>query len=315
MLPQWNEDFEAGLQTLPPEAWDRWLWQSPMHEKLTPDVMLNESHLLGLLISRYRARYSPEAMDFRMGDLWPMFVHGSQVVKNLTLRQLRDSLEDLQMHFSDYSADWEHVGTALDALLARFGTLNLEEQDSAVLNDVSLLDGPGQLSLPCIRRFTVLFAVLYRHVYLASVAEYTAELTTNGSIEHCHVEAGLDNFHRHCMHADIPPAARIIYEQDFAGMYSSVTQVVYYHFRDYERRQQLPLDDVRAGQCLTSCLSVALELYPDIPVVYEDDTLPTGWAWMLLAGGALYLVSPVVHGKRAAHTGPCIWTLLQIATL
>ena len=40
------------------------------------------------------------------------------------------------------------------------------------------------------------------------------------------------------MMADLPPAARIIYKQDFQGMYHCVTQVVYMHFPSYDRKQQ-----------------------------------------------------------------------------
>jgi hypothetical protein len=90
-------------------------------------------------------------------------------------------------------------------------------------------------------------------------------------------------------------------------MYNCVTQVVYFHYPDYRRRTQQGLEDVRGGRSLVNCLSVALELEPDIPVCYEDDSLKPGWNWMLVAGGRVYLVSP----EREVFTGACIWPLLS----
>ena len=97
-------------------------------------------------------------------------------------------------------------------------------------------------------------------------------------------------------------------------MYNSVTQVVYFHYPNYERRLQLGLDAIRGGLCPLEALSVALELQPDVPLFYEDEPLGPGWCWMLLSGGALYLASPVgPDSDRAVYTGPCIWALLAKA--
>lgn len=215
MISQWNREFEEGKQTLPEEAWDKWLWGCDMNVPLTQHVMLNEMHLLGLLIARYRARYQPQTMDVCLGGFWPHIVHGAKNVRNLTLRQLRDTIEDIQMHLSDYSSDWDNVTRALNALLGRFGEMNLHTQLPGVMDDLASTDpeNKGRLSLPFIRRTTALMAVLYRHVHLASVAEECETVEANTCIEHCHIEAGLDTFYKHAMHADLPPGARIIYKQ------------------------------------------------------------------------------------------------------
>jgi hypothetical protein len=215
MISQWNREFEEGEQTLPEEAWDRWLWQCDMNAPLTQHVMLNEMHLLGLLIARYRARYQPHTMDLCLGGFWPHIVWGSKNVRVMTLRQLRDTIEDIQMHLTDYATDWDNISTALDALLARFGELNLFLQPPGVIDDLASADPEtaGRLSLPFIRRTTALLAVLYRHVHLASVAHESEAVEPSECIENCHIQAGLDNFYKHAMHADLPPGARIIYKQ------------------------------------------------------------------------------------------------------
>ncbi len=235
MLHRWNRDFERGEANLPKEAWDQWIWNTRLHDPITADVMLNEMHLLGLLIARYRAKFFPSTMDIRLNSFWPTFVHGGLTIRSLTLRQLKDSFEDLQFHWDTYSEDWDAVAMALDALMARFGAFNLEVNDTALMDDISCLDPdkPGCLSLSFIRRMTASFCVLYRHIHLASVANVIEDARVEENVENCHVQAGLDAFYRHYMHSDLPPCAKIVYRQDFAGMYSCVTQVIYYHYPSY----------------------------------------------------------------------------------
>lgn len=92
------------------------------------------------------------------------------------------------------------------------------------------------------------------------------------------------------MYANIPPASRVIYKQDFAGMYQSITQVVYCHFPDYARKGQFGLAGIRSGKSQLHCLSVAMELRPYIPLALEDDAWKEGWNWLLMLGGKVYLV-------------------------
>ena len=69
-LAEWNRAFEAGAPSpLPPDAWDHWLWRSRLHDAPTAVAMLNEMHLLGLLIARYRARFHPATMEVRLSTV------------------------------------------------------------------------------------------------------------------------------------------------------------------------------------------------------------------------------------------------------
>lgn len=309
-LAQWNRDFEAGLRTLPNSAWDEWLWESDMHDRLTAACMLNKSHLLGLLIARYRARYEPHLMRLRLGESLENMVHGSIMVHDLTLRQLRDATEDLQMHWKQYwIRDIDKASAALEALMIRFGDLNLAPGSPALQDDPASLDPerPGWMSLTAIRRFTSLFAVLHRHVHLASEAQELPPFGPNPDVQGFHVQAGLETFYEHSMLADLPPAARIIYKQDFMGMYHCVSQVVFMQFPNYERRRQVSLEEVRMGGDTMGTLSSALQLRPDAKLVYEDDQIdPTAWTWVLLSGGCVYLVGP---GRDEIYTGG-IWSIL-----
>ena len=306
MLARLNRDLEAGKATLSEESWNEWLWGCDPHAALCPTF--NRCHLLGLLIARYRALFQPESMNVRLHDALPSIVHGSKVASDLTLRQLRDALEDLQMHWDLHSRDWDRALQVLDGLLARFGALNLAPQAHDDLASVEP-ETPLRMGNAAIRRFTVTFCVLYRHAHLEThCEEHAVPLVPEDTVQSYHVQAGLDAFYEHAMFADLPPAARLIYKQDFAGMYHCVTQVVYFHFPDYMRRRQLSLDEVRAGMSLVNCLSVAQELQPEIPVVMEDEMWREGWNWMLLSGGKVYLIGP----DRSVHSAQSLWTLSRL---
>jgi hypothetical protein len=248
-------------------------------------------------------------MDLRLGEALPTIVHGSKMASELTLRQLRDALEDLQLHWDLHTRDWDKAISILDALFARFGALNSRPQTH---DDLASIDPetPMRVGNAAIRRFVVTFCVLYRHAHLEPTCEEHDEpAPPEESVQGYHVQAGLDKFYEHSMFSDLPPAARLIYKQDFAGMYHCVTQVVYFHYPDYERSRQKPLDEIRAGMSPKHCLSVALELHPDIPVVMEDEMWRDGWNWMLVSGGKVFLISP----DRRVHSASCIWTLVRIS--
>jgi hypothetical protein len=259
-------------------------------------------------MARYKALFHPASMDLHLAALFPTIVHGSVMVADLSLRQLRDATEDLQLHWAAYTEDWDGALTALDALFARFGALCLTERAH---DDLTAIDAetPLRIGRAALRRFTALFCVLYRHAHLATTAlDPPTPPAPNHGIQLYHVQAGMEAFYLHAMHADLPPAARILYKQDFAGMYHCVTQVIYFHYPSYERRRQMDLQAIREGTSPVNALSAALELHPDVPVIMEDDVRPAGWHWILLGSGKVYLIDP----QRNAHTGPCLWTLLAM---
>jgi len=306
-LSQLNSSIEAREACLSEPLWRRWLWECDMHAPLSPKF--NESHLLGLLLARQKAIVDP--VDVRLAELLPSMIHGPKRTSELTLRQLRDALEDLQMHWPEHCKHGDSVVDVLDALWTRFGMINLQE--NCCLDDLSSLDPdcPTRMSNAALRRFTVIFCVLYRHLDLESSCTHVADPPADlPDLQSYHRQAGLDAFHEHAMYADLPPAARITYKQDFAGMYHSITQVLYFHFPDYARQRQISLEDMRGGLSHLHCLSVALELRPDIQVRVEDEQWQKGWNWLLLPGGKVYLAS----AQHGVFTAPSIWRLLELAS-
>ena len=133
------------------------------------------------------------------------------------------------------------------------------------------------------RSVTVTFCVLYRHLDMEATCTHVDDGGfPDFDIQDYHRQAGLDSFYEHAMYADLPPAARITYKQDFAGMYHSITQVVYFHFPDYSRKRQISLEEIRKGTQLLHCLSVALQLKPDVEVCLEDELWGKGkYNWIV----------------------------------
>jgi hypothetical protein len=140
----------------------------------------------------------------------------------------------------------------------------------------------GRMSVLCIRRFATILCILYRHLDLLFRAMPPPGGSVPEQIEDFHVQASMEAFYRHTMHSDLPPAARMLYRQDFAGFYHCVSQVVYFHFPSYERRVQLDLAALREGTHAVHTLAPLLEMYPEIGLCFEDETPRRGaWSWVM----------------------------------
>lgn len=306
MIARLNRRFEMGERCITPAVWRHWLWGCDLHA--APMPVFNECHLLGLLIARHKAHFEPCSMNIRLGDALPNIVFPDKMAAELTLRQLRDATEDLQMHWKQHCVHGDAVVDVMEALWARFGDINLRSQ---CLDDLASIDPefPHRVGNSAIKRFVALFCVLFRHVDLETTAAKYEESSEDFDVQPYHRQAGLDAFYDHSMYADLPPASRITYKQDFTGMYHSITQVVYFHFPDYNRKRQESLEEIRKGESFLHCLSVACELRPDIPVIHEDDVWKKGWNWLLLSGGTVYLVAP----PSTVLTASTMWHLLTAA--
>jgi len=133
-----NSLFEAGDSDPPPSIWNEWLWDCDLAEPVTVDCLLNRMHLLGLLIARLRAVREPHLMDVCVS--LPQMVHQSTRVVQLTPRQLKDVVEDLQMHwmrYQDEHTDADALAELVDALMARFGSFCLRPY---TYDDVNMRD-------------------------------------------------------------------------------------------------------------------------------------------------------------------------------
>jgi hypothetical protein len=291
-----NHLLESG-HDLPPDIWDRWLWHTDAAVPGTPECLLNEMHLLGLIIARYRAMREPKLSQHVLNI--PRLTHTRTRVSTLSPRQLKDVVEDIQMHWVQYLEDpslADEIADSMDACMARFGEINLRATpcDDVSMAESGITGPPNRLSQVTLRRFVSIFFVLYRHLHMYHNCQpprtgYTLDVP---QFEEFHLSASMETFNRYTMHMDIPPAARLIYRQDFAGFYNCISQVVYFHFPSYERKVQLPLKTLRTGKHPIYALAPLMEMFPDITLAYEDEPLDDGaWHWVVM-GYRVYLVSP-----------------------
>ncbi len=289
MLSVLNSDFESGRSDPPASVWNDWLWGSDLLEPVTVDCLLNRCHLLGLLVARFRAMREPRLMDLCVTI--PNMTYVNSRVSTMTARQLQDTVQDLQVHWREYAdtLDSCELLELVDALMTRFGYFNLHP---SVYEDVAMRDSvhSDRMSVLCIRRFVTTFCVLYRHLDLMHRWAEPEETEAVEEIQEFHVQASMEAFYKHTMHADLPPASKTLYRQDFSGFYHCVSQAVYFHFPSYERRVQLGLADIRRGDRQVYTLAPLMEMYPEINLCYEDETPVQGkWNWYL-ACGRVYLL-------------------------
>ena len=245
-LPALNADMERN-GALPEDVWTRWLWQTDAEEPLSPTVLLNRSHLLGLLVSRHQGRRQPRAQPapargpgderMRLMDKRPA---------DMSLRELRDTVDNLLLEWPQFLARLEAnphaagnlaaVVDLLDGCLARFGHLAEHPAGPGTFNDPASTEpheeqlGPDgepllRLSRPCLRRMLGAFLVMYRHLHLHSIAESVPPEPFDCGLRKHHMEASLDDFNLLCMSFQLPVAARLTYKHDFPGMYNHVSQV------------------------------------------------------------------------------------------
>ena len=289
-LASLNGMFET-CGELPSTIWDKWLWKCDLAEPVSVDCILNKMHLLGLLISRFRAQREPNLADMCLSI--PGIVNFQTNANTLTPRQLQDVVDCMQMHWSQYTATVpaETLLETVDACMVCFGRMNLRQ---CFYEDVNMRDSvcETRMNLPTIRRFVSIFCVLYRHLHMDHFATEPTTIAVAEQIQECHMQASQETFFKLAMHADLPPAARLLYRQDFAGFYHCVSQVVYFHFPSYERSDQISLLKLRESGPPVFTLAPGCEMYPEINMCFEDDSpIENEWNWILM-GKRVFLIRP-----------------------
>ena len=301
-----TEDPDSGL--FPGSLWIQWLWQCDPQERVTVMCPLNRHHLLGLIIARLRSKFQPipESMTLHNVLSDELLVIVDTPVTKMTFRELQDSLDNLQVCWKQHSSQCVRLKQAVELLFCRFGDMVSKGQPESVLDDQSAWDvfnDEGDdlrtMSIPTIRKFLDLFLVLFRMIYLqrncrdASVSYNDIHLSRKLEIKRHHISASLDTFYSISMQYDLMPGARLQYMHEFSGMYNSVTQVVYFHQPDYQRRMQLELDDILSGDHAINTLPCVMQLYPIPDLYYEDSNFATftpgkkgdgKWHWLVVSG-------------------------------
>jgi hypothetical protein len=342
-------------------AWEQWLWHEDPNEEAHADILMNRMQLLGLLIARFRAAYQDvhhassstletilmppgkHLNDAAKSRLRRMALFDHIPVNKLTLRQLRDSLENMQVQWVKERISetmQPRINDAVDAIFHRFGVLASQPWAQDVLDDPDSVEHRVHVGTStassysnknvvkhknyacitriCARRFVNIFFALYRTLQLWATAKRVpnAPDSFDCGIRIHHIVASSDDFSRLSMHWDLMPAAKLNYIHDFRGYFNCISQVVYFHDPEYQRR---PQEKNRIAEISAGIVNVAapdgrevdafaltpvhivtplMQLYPEIEVAHADDTgellsrASNGkWTWVF-AGHTLYLAAP-----------------------
>ena len=290
-----NDQLERTGQ-LPINLSAHWVWRCTPEEPLTQAAMLNECHLLGLLLCRQQPPGPPLPPPTPGG-----VVLLGTAPHSMTLTELRDSVDNALIELPTHRHAAHPATAFIDGCFHRFGALAAQGGGADTLNDSLIVEehtdpaAPLKLSRPAIRRFLASFLIMYRHVHLAAIAEPVPPAPYDCGIRKHHMEASSDAFGLLAMRMRLPAAAVLNYKQDFTGFFNHISQVVYFHNPAYQPLQRIPLAEAARGDPLQVLPAIQL-LYPDIRTYYEEDafdiTRPLGhWAWIVLPG-RVYLAGP-----------------------
>jgi hypothetical protein len=327
-------DREALRRELAGFEWGACLWATAATRELTVRSVLNEMHLLFLLLARARAALAPAPPGARLRGLLasPQAELVPAPVAALSLRALLDAVQNLQAQWGALvgAEDPGALHAALDACMARFGALATGRHAAGVLDAEDLVevarDGRRALSAAAVRRFAAFFFVAYRHAHLAGAAIELDAAEPLALDVHSHLlAASLDDFYRCSMYWDMLPASVLQYRHEFTGMFHSMSQVMYYNNPTYARRRQAAADAIAAETPPEHVLPIMMQVHPEVRVLHEDDALPDGfappgalpewdpaaplpaaprdWAWLFLPG-RLYLCTRAGHLFWAARAAP-----------
>lgn len=303
-----------------------WVWKSDPDEPLDTKILMNRSHLLGLLVCRHAAGKAQQTQQQQHVERLTLV---SKQPQEMTLRELRDTIDNLLIEWPKFvdrlkqnpaaQENLRAVAALVEGCLARLGQLAKTAGDATVFDDASCTEpatgGLMKLSRPGLRRMLGSFLVIFRHLDLLkrsrpaqevlAALELPAEDQESGLRKH-HIEASTDDFHLMCMNMLLPTAAKLNYKQDFPGMYNHVSQVIYFHNTQYERTPRAELEEIlRTGETMQTVPAIG-QIHPEIELAYEEDAVdlsgPTGkWRWLVLPR-RVYLVDPqsnVYHSESA----------------
>lgn len=207
-------------------VWDMWLWGVNPHEEIHQDVMLNKSHLLGLFLARYMATHYQVAGQQKMEKLLPApLCLFPGLAQTWTLRQLRDTVQNLQVHWADARAyDQPHCEPFLDACMCRLGQLAFDGGSADVLNDQGSVEDDAEhglrLTKTTIRRFVSALHILYRHLAIQKICvriDAPDDAFFDCKFTFHNMQGACDEFQDISMHYALAPGHKILYVHDFPG--------------------------------------------------------------------------------------------------
>jgi len=237
-------------------------------------------------------------------------LHTNKAIQDYSLREILDQLECLQLNWGKIIGallDNDQVELAshlLKACMSRLGSIarHAFQTEGRVLDDpqhitplpdiqilqqaqqhhssAPLLLTYGVVSRKCLRQSICIFFALWRVVAIVEKTHYIADEPQDQmdrvirALKAHHIESSIDFFNVFQQMIYLAPGMRLVYRTNFAGMYNDVSQVIYFHYPKFCRQPQLSLTEI--PQSNVHLLPLVMQLIPDIPVFYDDDTFIPG---------------------------------------
>ena len=216
-------------------------------------------------------------------------------VNELSQRQLLDQLECLQLYWGKVME--EHYDTtgqcayALKALMRRLGYLARHaftveggvldaQQYTVVLPMGTTATDLSIVSRRYLRKACCILLMLFRTLHITSTARVIDDISDSsrddikGCFREHHVECSVDMFAALQQVVRLAPGMRLVYSMDFSGMYNDVSQVVFFHYPQFQRQAQVSLR--LALDSALHTLPIVAQLLPEIPIVYDDEDIIPG---------------------------------------
>ncbi len=262
--------LDAPGNSLPPGIWQEWVFRSNPNEPPNSESLLNRCQLLGLLICRYRAARQPPYPQTISLTPPRLVVFHDRPPSKMTLRELRDSMSNLVLQWGpdihskptmipEKDTETKNILLYLDACFHRLGELlwatwPCGDPDSPIADDIGSIERiclpngveHDQVTLSGMRNLINMFLMGYRLTHWIQQSSIQLLKSSNDKdeddlpkctpIHQHHVSASIDVFYQISMYYDLPPAARLNYRHMFSGLYNCISQPVYYHNPDYQRR-------------------------------------------------------------------------------
>lgn len=282
--------------------------------KYLPEIGFNEHHLIGLILVRDDANAGfsdtdPESADDIESLPDAFSLRAEAAFAELPTTMFMDTIDALQCSwvkvlYGAAASDeaWGATEVFVRMLFRRAGVLvGSMDVDDAVFNHVASTEvqtgGRIGMTQTAVRQLLDVFVVFFRHFDLYRRYEEVAltpdmvsavkQLRVDTFKPHA-LEATRDHFYNVCTYFDLPTGARLAYMHRFSGMYNCVSQVAFFHNESYERRlAPKTMQDIKLG---IEELPLLVHMYPEVPVVFEDERPKSCGAYWMLLSGRIYLV-------------------------
>lgn len=314
-LERWDIETKKNL-------WKEWFWGSDCNvPPLEQCCDMNKTHVLGILCALGESVDPVAEYGQNMVQLLPnipsLHLNQFKPVCEWSLRELLDQLECMQLNWGQVlsGCSLQTSFNILRACMARLGHIahHAYPLTSLILNDpqyITTLSPENNLcviSRKTLRQTICIFLALFRvHdivVRAIEVPKISEEELKGvvGCLKQHHMEASMDLFNLLQQMVHLAPGMRLVYRTNFAGMYNDVSQVIYFHYPRFCRQPQTSLKEI-SSMSMHYMLPLVTELFPDIPIFYEDDSSIPGittllscstqkseWIWLVCCG-AVFLV-------------------------